>query len=437
MPNPMMIQISLEIWGAVFCIICGLIVFKTRTGESKRSLTLMIGLFIEAVQLIFDSLALSYRGQLGLLAMHMVKICNYGVFLTNYLLCIIVAFHINELIKNPNQKQQKIWLGSVSAISTSGIIVLTLNPIFKFLYYFDATNTYHRASAFWINMLLPIIAVASTAIIIIINKSKIGKTDFLAILLYILFPMITTVVQMFIYGISLTNIVNTLTILLFFVVHETEKSKRIIEQEKIVAQQKIELSETKVNLMISRIQPHFISNTLLTLQGLYHKDINKADIIMDDFITYLQHSFNELSMNEPINVESELEHTRHYTSIAKARWEDITIKYDIESTDFCVPPITIQPLVENSVRHGIMPLESGGIITISTKQDEQNNYVIIEDNGVGFDINNPKPQYNDNRTHIGLSNITERLKIMCNAIVDIQSEIGKGTVVTITIPKEM
>ena len=112
----------------------------------------------------------------------------------------------------------------------------------------------------------------------------------------------------------------------------------------------------------------------------------------------------------------------------------MSFEFKIEADDFEIPGMTIQPLVENAVRHGLMPLEEGGCVWVRTFKEDGYYYVEIKDNGVGFDIY--KENSNDERKHIGISNISERLKVMCNGRLEIESQLGKGTKVIIRIPSK-
>ena len=143
---------------------------------------------------------------------------------------------------------------------------------------------------------------------------------------------------------------------------------------------------------------------------------------------------NSLKEQAPVPFESELRHLETYLSLEKMRFGDeLNIEYDIEATDFLIPSLTVQPLVENAVKHGVGMKEDGGTVTIATKEFDDRYEVIVSDDGVGFDTAK-KP--NDGRTHIGMENVRNRLKTMCNAVLNIESTVGKGTVATITIPKE-
>jgi sensor histidine kinase YesM len=98
-----------------------------------------------------------------------------------------------------------------------------------------------------------------------------------------------------------------------------------------------------------------------------------------------------------------------------------------------IPALTIQPVVENAIKHGVNQKPEGGTVKISVSESDTEYMVCVEDDGVGYDVNEIK---NDGRSHVGVSNITKRLKSMVNAGIDVQSTIGEGTTVTIKIPKK-
>lgn len=429
-------QAALELWGAMVCLICFFIIRSGRKSEYAINTWLMAALMIECVQLLSDAAALFFRGKPGTLAFYMVRISNFDVFLSNFALGIVLAFYVTRLIVGGDSEKKRRWRNLICLIGAAGAVLLIISQFTGLYYYFDESNIYHRASLYWLNMFIAFLMILNSVIMVMRFRKNIHRVSYIAVLIYLVFPLLMVVVQLFVYGISLTNIANAMAMLFLVLVHESDKSSRIIEQEQLLSSQKVEISEARVNLMISQIQPHFISNTLLTIQGMYNEGSEKADEIMNSFIHYLQQSFSELSSNKSVGVSSDIKHAINYSKIAMARWPDMTIEYDIMCESFSVPAMTIQPLVENAVRHGLLPLESGGRVLVSTYEDEKYNYISVTDNGVGFDVDNPVPKYQDGRAHIGLSNIRDRIRLMCDGEMKIKSAPGEGTEVIIKIPKE-
>ena len=114
--------------------------------------------------------------------------------------------------------------------------------------------------------------------------------------------------------------------------------------------------------------------------------------------------------------------------------ERLNVIYDIQYDSFSIPPLTIQPIVENSIKHGVNQRPEGGFVKITSYEDNKNAIIVIEDNGVGFDETKPPPD--DGRSHVGIKNIKQRLSQMLNASVDVTSVLNEGTKTVITIPKE-
>ena len=115
--------------------------------------------------------------------------------------------------------------------------------------------------------------------------------------------------------------------------------------------------------------------------------------------------------------------------------ERLNIVYDIEEKDFSVPPLVVQPLVENAVKHGICKNEDGGTLTIKTRRKENKIVISIIDDGVGFDSSLPI-EIKDDRHHIGIQNVKERLHRMASGELVIESKPGQGTKAYIILERE-
>jgi signal transduction histidine kinase len=195
-----------------------------------------------------------------------------------------------------------------------------------------------------------------------------------------------------------------------------------------------ELYEAKVNVMVSQIQPHFMYNALTSIAVMCELEPKTAKEATITFAKYLRGNMDSLKQTAPVPFAQELEHLKKYLYIEKLRFDDLlNIEYDIQTTDFRLPMLSIQPLVENAVKHGVGMKEDGGTVKISTRETDTAYEVIIRDDGVGFDTNIHK---NDERSHIGMQNTKKRLRDMCGGEVKIESVVGEGTTVTIILPKE-
>ena len=220
-------------------------------------------------------------------------------------------------------------------------------------------------------------------------------------------------------------------------INAAEKAKELeLQRSRLEAEKNIveaELKESRVAIMISQIQPHFIYNTLGTIERMCLKDPKKANELVRSFSLYLRGNFSELTRVTPIGFAEELKHVEHYANIEKVRFPDMNIEYDMEATEFVLPALSVQPLVENAIKHGLMRLETGGTVVIRSYETRTHFCVEVKDNGVGFDTSLPI----DEKKHVGLRNIRGRLKAMVDGDLILESKTGVGTKAVIMIPKEV
>ena len=206
-----------------------------------------------------------------------------------------------------------------------------------------------------------------------------------------------------------------------------------VQRGLMIQQQEKELSEKQIELTISQIRPHFIYNCLSSISYLCTKDPEQAVEAIDDFSSFLRVNFSNISQNRIVPFTQELEHTMKYLKLEKMRFEDrVRVYFDIRANDFEIPSLTLQPLVENAVKHGVCKKEEGGTIIIRATQSDKEYLVEVIDDGVGFDPNVPP---DDGRVHVGLTNVQKRLKSMVNGKLEIYSKINEGTRMSIRIPK--
>lgn len=218
----------------------------------------------------------------------------------------------------------------------------------------------------------------------------------------------------------------------FLLLHSTikfiKRSITLSEQEK---KMKEELQNTQIAIMLGQIQPHFLYNTLNTLQYICQKDSKLAAEAIEHFSKYLRGNVDSLTSNRPIPFTQELEHVKNYLYIEKLRFGNrVCVDYDLELTNFYIPTLTLQPIVENAIRHGITKQANGGIVKIQTRQVDDEIWIIVTDNGVGVAQNDSASQQ---RSHIGIDNVKKRLQLQCNGTIDITRSDCTGTQVTIRL----
>lgn len=355
----------------------------------------------------------------------------YSIYLFGY---IYITKHIEFLrsLKNDNRKfPRKVvvffaaWLVVLVALHITSIwtnLFFHISPTGKISLHYNI---------YWVIYLMGWLVTLNTTIAIIKNRKILGTHDSLIFLSYLYIPSLLLIVDIFYYT-CLSYIALAIIIFLVFIRIDIGQVDYLNKIKLSGIKKEAELRDIKIQLVVSQVQPHFIYNTLNAIHYLVGKNPEYAQKIIKDFSKYLRMNMDSLNGTGTIEFSLELEHIKTYLEIEQLRFDDLTVEYDIEVTDFFLPALSIQPLVENAVKHGICQHDDGGTVYISTRETENFYIITIEDNGTGFDVNQ---HFNDGKSHIGIENTRKRLKEMCNADFKIESSIDVGTKVTIKIPK--
>lgn len=171
--------------------------------------------------------------------------------------------------------------------------------------------------------------------------------------------------------------------------------------------------EAELKALQTQINPHFLFNALHTTSFFVRKDPNKAREIIIDLSTYLRYNLENSCKLVPL--EMELEQVKAYFNIEKARFgEKISLNIDVDENvkNISIPSLIIQPLVENSIKHGLLKKREGGFVNIIAKKENEGCFITIEDNGIGIDqkiIDNLDDRIDKN---IGLKNVHNRIKLI-------------------------
>lgn len=210
------------------------------------------------------------------------------------------------------------------------------------------------------------------------------------------------------------------------IVLDREKAERAHELEE-------ELKSSRIVLATGQIRSHFIFNVLNAISGMCKYDPKLADETIVRFARYLRSNVDILGNDSLVSFSKELCHVEDYIGLEQVRYgSKIEFTAETETEDFPVPTLILQPIVENAVKHGILPKKEGGIIRVRTFSDDENNIITVTDDGVGFDAAAPRKE-----SSVGLTNVEFRLKTMVGGTISTVSESGKGTTVTVKIPKEV
>lgn len=209
-----------------------------------------------------------------------------------------------------------------------------------------------------------------------------------------------------------------------------EQERQLAEKDRELAEQERKLTEQRITSMMSQIKSHFIFNVLTTISSYCKVDAKKADRALIRFSRYLRKNIHIIETEGLVDFTEELEQVGDYVALEQMRFEDqIIFVTNIETTSFQIPPLTIQPIVENAIKHGLVGHGRSGTVCLNVMREKAHIVINVIDDGVGF---HPKQQ--DSGESVGLKNVRYRLENMVNGTLAIESGPGEGTTVTIKIP---
>lgn len=339
------------------------------------------------------------------------QICVFGWYLYEYM-----------RLKTDVSKQPFrliVWLGYISLGFAALAAMLHKYTLL------DAQNNYVRGTWYWLSLVCPILVCMIVFVFTLRMRKALNLREFLSLMLYSLTPFFCNIIEAAYPGLWVTDACATFILFFIYINLQVELKEKMHRQE-------LALAESRVAVMLSQIQPHFLYNTLAAIDKLcYHTP--KAHEAILAFSEYLRGNMDSLTQKKCIPFASELAHTQQYLWLEQLRFEErLQVVYDIETDAFMVPVLSLQPLVENAVRHGISKVKNGGTVTIQTTETEHSYRITVLDDGAGF-AQNALPA--DGRSHLGLANVRERLAALCGGSVTVTSAPGAGTCAMIEIPK--
>ena len=316
-------------------------------------------------------------------------------------------------------------LSIINLVIFAIFVLLDISNIFNHIFFYAENGEYIRSKTMIIAQGYQFIMLTIVFFIAILNK-ELNAREKTAFSVYCFLPLVAILIQNRFkgYAIAYASIIIAVEILFFFV---------NVERNISIAKEGEKIKDAQIKLMTSQIQPHFIYNVLSSISTLITIDSIKAQEALDYFTDYLRSNLSSLGESGLISFDKELKHIKAYLSLEKIRFNDrLNIVYDIETTDFLVPPLTIQPIVENAVKHGIRSKLEGGTVTIKTYETDESYVIEVIDDGIGFDINEVDLKGTE---HVGLKNIMYRINNTKNGSFDVFSKKDSGTKIRVTFHK--
>ncbi|MCQ2432188.1 MAG: histidine kinase [Clostridia bacterium] len=303
----------------------------------------------------------------------------------------------------------------------------------EWFYYFPADGLIAYTSAYWVLIVFSVPAVWLSFLLVFRNMKVLGRVQTVLFLAFLILPVMFLVIDQ-LFSLSISYLSLAIISFTIYLRVDVEQDREMAAQEVRMVKGEAERNEMKMNLMMAQIQPHFLYNTLSTIAYLCRHDPKEAELAVNEFSDYLSGNLDSINAVNPVPFVTELSHVENYLKIQKRRFPDrVQIEYDIQAQDFEIPSLTLQPVVENVIKHVVGKRLDMTTIWIQSGETEESFFVTVRDDGPGFDATR---QPNDARPHIGIMSTRSRLANMVNGQLDIESTIGVGTTARIIIPKD-
>ena len=419
-----LLTVSVEIAGIMLCflgILLAILLRETISPRPRRWFMEFYGCLLLDLWVCFASAVLRSRsappGWLSVLSvLHMILSPALGYIVTFYLL--------DTVDRERGRMMQRIAVGVLFALH---LVLVFLGHISALYFRIDAQGNYVRGPMYWMFPLETVLPLVIDMTLLIWERNRFTRREKAAFWTYCALPAAAVLLSLWVNEaiVIYATIAAALTMFIFILADHVDRYRR----------QERENADMRLAVMLSQIRPHFLYNSLSVIQNLCHGAAPEAEAATIKFSRYLRGNMNALTAAPMIPFADELAHTKNYLELEQMRFGDgLSVSIDAGAADFVIPPLTLQPIAENAVRHGVRKKESGcGAVSIRTREHADCWEVSVTDDGPGFD---PTRIPTDGAPHIGLQNVRERLGSVCGGTLRIDSRAGEGTTVTIILPKE-
>ena len=414
------LNLAIELSGIVISVTSSLMLFVgPKINRTSQRYTLLY--FLGCILLSAANMAgLLMRGlpELGWRAA--LYFSNYIEFLLPAALVFLITHYLLGIVDPERQRKGlRAWLLTLLAVH---VVLLTVSQFTGLYYVIGPDNFYHRQPLYPLSMLFAVLMILSGLVLAFRNRDKLTRKEYSVFLIYYILPAISALLQVIQYGVNLTIFSSIIAGVVMYVFIVSDQTERYARRQK-------ELARQRASINVLQMRPRFICNTMMSIYYLIAQDAEKAQQVTLDFTTYLRNNFTALAKEDAISFTEELEHTRAYLAVVKARFEDkLYVEFDTPVTVFKLPPLTLQPIVENSVKFGVSPGLDPLYLSVATRDSAQGVTIIVEDTGPGY------AQPEDSVPHTALENIRERLETMCGGSLEIAPRRDGGTKVLVFIP---
>jgi len=426
MPAVFMFDISVDIFEEFLCVIliACLAMDVRHTSEPLYTHALLaILITLEALALLADEGSWLVYGYPDLTDWGYLFTTFYFVWIGT--LCYVWCHYLKSVIETPPR-----WFVIFMRIITVMYFIylfMILNAFFgvDILFTIDENGIYHRLpmQSYGVVLFAVVLLISCAALF---SQKQMSLKSRLVLSSFVLIPIVGAAIQMSTFGLSVVYQLNLLSLVMIFAQIHLSRGKQLAQHEQ-------EMERQRTEIMLSQIQPHFLYNSLTAVMGIEGNPRETLDAL-SDFSKYLRGNLSVLNNTSIVPFTQEITHLSSYLNLEKLRFGDrLNIQINTPATSFMIPPLNLQMIAENAVKHGITAQDEGGTLTITSQETDNAFFVRVEDDGPGFNV---EEALQLGEKHVGLRSVIDRLSYLCDGTVDIQSIPGVGSCVTIALPKK-
>lgn len=423
--NMLIVNTTLEL--CALAVVAVLILSMPRKMTTKNRRLLMQAMWLHAYTLLGGLCAFGNIGREGALASACLRIGAFVYYLFSILTCLMVLVYLYATAMEEPLLDLRFDYVALTMIGINSLNVLGVlsNPWTHFYYTIGVGNTFSWGPLHRLHNLLFLVQTLFGIPLVLRLRRRHSASTVSRLLLCGLLAVLSAVGELCWPKLVLLPMTVSLMLVLM-----SEGVQARVEEELIRTQ--ADAIESRMRLLSGQIHPHFIFNSLNAIKALVVEDPELAESTIQDFSDYLRSHLDEMSSSRLVPFETELDHVRHYVSLEQADIaRPLEVRYELGLTDFFVPPLTVQPLVENAIRHGIRTREEGGTVVVSTRHDDGSVIVSVTDDGHGL---SSATERQHERQRVGIENVRERLQRQCGGTLTVTSG-PSGTVSTMVLPE--
>jgi glucose-6-phosphate-specific signal transduction histidine kinase len=319
----------------------------------------------------------------------------------------------------------------VVVLSSATVLLVIASQFYPFLYDFDEQNLYYRLPASVLQQVIPGVCMAVLLFFAFKYRKYLYREDFSCLVFCCILAGISALSMALSYRISMSVFVSDICAILMFISFESLGSRKAAENEIALAEKDAAIAHQKIRIMQNQIRPHFIFNSLLAIKQLCTEEPQTAANALQHFSTYLRMNLDAMTDERLVPFDREVECIREYVALEQADpANEFEVLYELEFMDFRLPLLTVEPMVENAIRHGLASRKKDGIVKVRSYREGDHAVILVEDNGSGY--GSETRQQAEHRS-IGIQNAKDRLAMQCKGELSIINT-GRGTIVKIDIP---